>query len=161
MRLSRTIAYAVHATLELARSTPGVPVPCSQIARAGNLPERFLLQILRKMVNHGLLRSTRGVVGGYYLARRPDEITLREIVEAFENPLEPSAVALEALSPSPRAMVLIALRSAAAAACRELDNLTIADLLGTVPMPLVAAIPTVNVTNSLEALRPPSFQVHA
>jgi Rrf2 family protein len=151
MRLSRTIAYAVHATLELAHTPPGMPVPCSQIARSGKMPERFLLQILRKLVNRGILQSTRGVVGGYYLSRPPEEISLREIVESFENPLEPSASALEALSPVPRAKILVALTSASAAACRELDKLSVADLRRGGSMPILPAIPSVNVAATLES----------
>lgn len=51
------------------------------------MPDRFLLQILRNLVAHGLLRSTRGVIGGYALARSPNEISLLDIIEAVEGPV--------------------------------------------------------------------------
>lgn len=51
------------------------------------MPERFLLQILRNLVTHGILHSARGVDGGYRLERRPEEISLLEIVEAVDGPL--------------------------------------------------------------------------
>ncbi len=87
MKLSRTVAYAVRATLQLARSDSTSPVPCSQLASEGKMPERFLLQILRNLVTHGILRSTRGVDGGYSLVRPPHEISLLEVIEAIEGPL--------------------------------------------------------------------------
>jgi Rrf2 family protein len=79
--------YALQATLQLAEAGPGSPVPCSRLAEKGRMPERFLLQILRNLVTHGLLRSTRGVDGGYTLLREPDEISLLDLIEAIDGPL--------------------------------------------------------------------------
>jgi Rrf2 family protein len=87
MRFSRTVSYALHATLQLARSETGVPVPCNRLAATGALPERFLLQILRDLVNYGILRSTRGIEGGYALGRSPAEISLLDVIEAVDGPL--------------------------------------------------------------------------
>lgn len=88
MKLSRTVAYALQATMQLAVSDSDTPVPCSQIASKGDMPERFLLQVLRSLVNHGVLRSTRGVDGGYMLIRSPEEISLLDVIEAIEGPLD-------------------------------------------------------------------------
>jgi Rrf2 family transcriptional regulator, cysteine metabolism repressor len=129
MKVSRTIAYAIHATLQLAGGERDVPIPCSKLASEGQMPERFLLQILRSLVTHGLLRSTRGVDGGYCLARSPEQITLRDIVESFDNPLNPSVPMLEGLSAELRKRVLATLTSASSAAHQELGKLTMADLL--------------------------------
>ena len=93
------------------------------------MPERFLLQILRSLVTHGLLRSTRGVDGGYYLSRPPDQITLRDIVEAFDNPLEPNLPSLDGLPSSVRNRLLETLRGVSGAARKELQKLTVAELL--------------------------------
>jgi Rrf2 family protein len=87
MKLSRTVSYAVQAALQLAEAKSTQPIPCSRLASEGNMPERFLLQILRSLVTHGILRSTRGVDGGYVLTRKPGEISLLEIIEAIEGPL--------------------------------------------------------------------------
>ncbi|MGD9633856.1 MAG: Rrf2 family transcriptional regulator [Pirellulales bacterium] len=129
MKLSRTIAYAIHATLQLAGGERGVPIPCSQLATEGQMPERFLLQILRSLVTRGLLCSTRGVDGGYYLARPADQISLRDIVEAFDNPLAPTIPALDALSPDVRKRIMSSLHAASASAHNELSKLTMADLM--------------------------------
>ncbi|MEX2316671.1 MAG: Rrf2 family transcriptional regulator [Pirellulales bacterium] len=129
MKLSRTITYAIQAMLRLAEAEEGVPIPCSQLARAGQMPERFLLQVLRNLVTHGLLHSTRGVDGGYYLAKRPRQITLCDIVEAFDNPLDSKLPETNGTSPLTRDKVLATLRHASRAARAELKKLTLAQLV--------------------------------
>lgn len=129
MKLSRTIAYAIHATLQLAGGERGVPIPCSQLANSGNMPERFLLQILRSLVTHGLLCSTRGVDGGYYLARPPERISLRDVIEAFDNPLNSSIPTLDGLKPAVCEQIKNTLDNASASAYEQLAKLTMADLM--------------------------------
>jgi Rrf2 family transcriptional regulator, cysteine metabolism repressor len=87
MKLSRTVVYAIQATLQLAEAASDEPVPCSKLAAEGQMPERFLLQILRHLVTHGVLHSTRGVEGGYTLERKPQEISLLDVIEAIDGPL--------------------------------------------------------------------------
>src|SRR5213076_1140230 len=87
MKLSRTVAYALQATLQLAENNSHLPVPSSQLAAQGHMPERFLLQILRHLVTHGILHSTRGVDGGYSLDRKPEDISLLDVIEAIDGPL--------------------------------------------------------------------------
>jgi Rrf2 family protein len=129
MKISRTISYAIQASLYLGRAQAGVPVPCSQLAREEQLPERFLLQILRCLVNHGVLQSTRGVVGGYSLSRPPQQITLLDIMEAFDNPLDPAMPDLDTMPPGVRSSILKTLHDIAHASRLELQKLTVADLL--------------------------------
>jgi Rrf2 family protein len=87
MKLSRTVEYAIQAMVQLAGYSQVAPVPCSRLAADGQMPERFLLQILRTLVTHGMLNSTRGVDGGYSLARPADQISLLEVIEAMDGPL--------------------------------------------------------------------------
>jgi Rrf2 family protein len=129
MKVSYTIAYAIYATLQLARESAGVPVSCSQLSRVGQLPKRFLLQILRKLVTHGVLRSTRGADGGYYLSRPADQITLRDVVEAFDGPSDHELPALPGFSLIARSRVLRALHDMSEAGRKELAKLSLADLL--------------------------------
>ena len=66
MKPPKTAIYAVKAMIYLAerRRTKGRPmIPCHQIAAAGDMPERFLLQILRSLAGAGLLQSSRGIEG--------------------------------------------------------------------------------------------------
>jgi Rrf2 family transcriptional regulator, cysteine metabolism repressor len=129
MKISRTIAYAIQATLDLARRAPGIPVPSSELAREGGMPERFLLHVLRCLVTHGVLCSTRGVDGGYYLSREASSITLRDIVDAFDNANDGTLSPLTQSTSRTDACLLTTLQNAARAARDELQKVTIADLL--------------------------------
>ncbi len=87
MKPSKTLSYAIKALAILAGEDARRPVPCRVLAERGEIPERFLLQILRALVHKGILKSTRGVVGGYSLARPDYEVCLLEIVEAIDGRL--------------------------------------------------------------------------
>ncbi|MBI1247713.1 Rrf2 family transcriptional regulator [bacterium] len=129
MKLSRTVAYALQATMQLAVSESDAPVPCSQIAAKGEMPERFLLQVLRSLVNHGVLRSTRGVDGGYMLIRTPDEISLLDVIEAIEGPLD-SKLPITASPDDPTHQNLQqALKDVTATARTQLESIKIAHLI--------------------------------
>src|SRR5690606_39505810 len=82
MKYSMTIAYAIQATVLVADRRSNSPVSCAQIAQEGEMPERFLLRILRSLVAAKILTSTRGSDGGYTLVRPPAKITLLEIIDA-------------------------------------------------------------------------------
>ena len=99
MKLSRTVVYALHAILQLAQAKGESPVPCSRLAAKGGMPERFLLQVLRSLVTHGILSSTRGVDGGYRLAQSADEISLLDVIEAIDGPLYPLSPDINGLPP--------------------------------------------------------------
>jgi Rrf2 family protein len=135
MKLSRTVAYALQATLQLAQSDSELPVPCSRLAATGKMPERFLLQVLRNLVAHGILASTRGVEGGYMLGRAPEEISLLEVIEAIDGPLTPAMPLGEGLPADSRAKLEEALSEVTAMARRELQTVTLAHLL---PSPFTA-----------------------
>lgn len=142
MQLSRTVEYALHAILQLSRSQSGMPIPNSTLAAVGVMPERFLLQVLRQLVTHGLLHSTRGVDGGYTLARAPSEITLLDVIEAVEGPLvvrPPSPLTL----PEPTwAALRTALDRGVSALRAEYGRLTLARILSDAgPTPAGAQTP--------------------
>jgi len=129
MKLSRTVSYALQATLQLARSESEAPIPCSRLAADGQMPERFLLQILRNLVAHGILESTRGVDGGYSLERAPDDISLLEVIEAVDGPLASTIPANEGLPADSRSKLEEALWEVTEVARAELEAVTLAHLL--------------------------------
>ena len=129
MKLSRTVAYALQATVQLAQSESGSPVPCSHLASEGHMPERFLLQILRNLVNHGILQSTRGVDGGYTLERSPDEISLLDIIEAIEGPLHSNLPLTGGLPAESHEQLRIALQQITETARAQLESIKLANLL--------------------------------
>jgi Rrf2 family protein len=87
--LSRKAKYAIKALLALADSEPGEPVRISDLARAEQIPPKFLELILLGLRNQGILRSRKGKGGGYLLARDPSDIFLGQIVRMFDGPLAP------------------------------------------------------------------------
>jgi Rrf2 family protein len=129
MRVSRTIIYAVYAMLQLAQAPNGAPISRSQLAAVGKLPERFLLEILRSLVAAGLVRSTRGVDGGFSLARPSHEITLGEVFGAFDCPSAPYVPPVEGQCIEVHDQLLATLQSACGAARHELEKLTIDQLV--------------------------------
>lgn len=129
MKLSRTVAYALQATLQLAQTESGVPVPCSRLAAEGKMPERFLLQILRNLVAHGILSSTRGVEGGYTLERSAEEISLLELIEAIDGPMNPTLPVNEGFAAESKMKLETAMNEVTARARRELEAVKLADLL--------------------------------
>lgn len=80
--------YACRALLSLAMHDDGTPTSVRDIADRTALPQPYLEQILLAVKGAGLVRSKRGVGGGYVLARSPSEITLAEIVSAVDGPIE-------------------------------------------------------------------------
>jgi Rrf2 family protein len=86
MRVSAKADYALRAVIELAAAGAG-PTKGERIAQAQEIPLKFLENILGDLRHAGIVRSQRGVEGGYWLARPPDEITLAEVVRAVEGPI--------------------------------------------------------------------------
>lgn len=92
MRVSTRGDYACRALLSLALHDDGdTPTAVRDIAERTGLPQPYLEQILLALKGAGLVRSKRGVGGGYVLARPPKEITLGEIVSAVDGPISVGA----------------------------------------------------------------------
>ncbi len=79
--------YAVRALVELHRRGSAGPVPIAELARRGNIPVQFLEQLFATLRRAGLLRSQRGVKGGYSFARPAAQIAVLEVVELLDGPL--------------------------------------------------------------------------
>ena len=93
------------------------------------MPERFLLQILRNLVTHGILRSTRGVDGGYTLTRSPEDISLLDVIEAIEGPMDAGDPAGDGLPEVSQNRLQHALREITATSRRQLEAIKFSQLL--------------------------------
>jgi len=80
--------YACRALLSLAMHADGTPTSVRDVAERTALPQPYLEQILLALKGAGLVRSKRGVGGGYVLAHAPQDITLAAIVSAVDGPIE-------------------------------------------------------------------------
>jgi Rrf2 family iron-sulfur cluster assembly transcriptional regulator len=87
LRLTSAADYAIRAMIHLACLPDGGVALRSEIAEAQYIPTSFMAKILRSLVRARILRSSRGVNGGFALARPAAEINMLEIVEAIEGPL--------------------------------------------------------------------------
>jgi Rrf2 family cysteine metabolism transcriptional repressor len=79
--------YALAALVELHRFGDRAPVPIGELARRREIPVQFLEQLFATLRRAGVLRSQRGVKGGYLFARSPEEITVLELVELLDGPV--------------------------------------------------------------------------
>jgi len=137
VKISAKAEYAVRAALELAAAHgSGAPLKAEAISRKQEIPAKFLESILLDLRRADLVRSQRGAVGGYWLAKDADEVTIAEVIRAVDGPLayvrgeRPEQVeylaAAEHLSD-----VWVALRASIRAV---LESTTLADVLaGTLP----------------------------
>jgi len=150
MRLSKKGEYAVRALTEFGfelESRPDGVVQISTIAERTNIPKKFLEQILLTMRHGGMLKSKRGVEGGYALAKRTDEITLSEVIRLVDGPLAPipcvSKTAYEPCScPDEKTCGLrVAMQQVRDAVADILDNYTISRLIEEVKVQRASTTP--------------------
>ncbi|GAA0781944.1 RrF2 family transcriptional regulator [Hathewaya limosa] len=87
MKITQEADYGLRVTLYLSKLEYGAKVDAATIAEHENLPRRFLLKLLRKLIAVGIIKSYRGINGGYSLNRPPEEITLKDVIEAIDGPI--------------------------------------------------------------------------
>ncbi len=87
MNWAKSTRYALYAAMEMALAWDAErPVRAGEVARRYRIPENALAKVLQQLVRAGLAIGTRGVGGGYRLARDPGEITVLDVIEVFEPP---------------------------------------------------------------------------
>ncbi len=133
MKVSKKGEYGVRALCHLAERHGEGVVQIREIARLESIPWKFLEGILLQLKSAGIVRSRRGIDGGYALARPPNEIAMGEVIRLLDGPLAPMGSAAELrelMQRSPRHAgfyeVLMDVRNAAAAI---LDRTTLQDVV--------------------------------
>lgn len=91
MKISKKAEYALRAVLGMARAGAGVSMQINELSRREKIPLKFLEQILLLLKRGGILRSKRGVGGGYQLERSAEKISLGEIIELTDGPFLPDS----------------------------------------------------------------------
>lgn len=89
MKLSKKAEYAMRALLAMSRAAEGTNFSIHDISTRERIPLKFLEQILLALKNGGLLRSKRGVGGGYQLQKSAPRISLGEIITIIDGPFQP------------------------------------------------------------------------
>ena len=142
MRLSDGIEWAVHCCSVLAFLPAGETLPAARLAEFHGVPGPYLAKHLQALTRAGITRSSPGPRGGFRLARRPDEITVLDIVLAIEGD-DPAFTCTEIRRNGPQAKppvdyerlgpcgIATAMWRAEDAWRRELAGVSIADLTQT------------------------------
>jgi len=88
MQITRQADYAVRAVLYLSRKGNTQRSATSTVAQEQHIPPSFLAKIISQLSIAGLLHTSRGARGGVTLAREPRDITLLEVIEAIDGPIQ-------------------------------------------------------------------------
>lgn len=87
--LTKKGKYGLKAAVFLARRPAGGTVQVAEIAETNNIPKKFLDVILNDLRNAGFLASRKGKLGGYRLAKPPEDIVVGEMIRTLDGPLAP------------------------------------------------------------------------
>ena len=88
MRLTTMSRYATSAVFDIAYNSVGFPIQVRDISNRQGIPLKFLELIFHKLKKGNIVESVKGPYGGYLLARDPDKITVRDIIEALKEPID-------------------------------------------------------------------------
>ena len=102
MKISTRGRYALRLMVDIALSEGDSPVRIKDIARRQELSEKYLEQIVSVLNKAGLVQSSRGPLGGYRLARAPEDYTAGEIVSSIEGAFAPVACLATETNECPR-----------------------------------------------------------
>jgi Rrf2 family transcriptional regulator, iron-sulfur cluster assembly transcription factor len=85
MKISTQIRYGVIALCEMAYGTGTEPVQINVICKKEGLPRHYMEQILHKLLKAGIVKSKRGPFGGYYLAAKPQDVRVGDVIRAIDG----------------------------------------------------------------------------
>lgn len=94
MQITRETDYAIRCVYYLSGKKGGVTM-VDEISKEMNIPKSFLAKILQRLGKVSLVKSFRGVKGGFILARAPKEISLLEVIEAVQGPVAMNICAID------------------------------------------------------------------
>ena len=133
--LSNKSKYALKALLVLAREAGRGPVLVADLAAREGLPRKFLETILLDLKRHRVVESRKGPGGGYFLRRKPSDVTFGEVIRALDGPLAAvSCVSETAYMPCEECLdeatcgVRLAMKKVRDATAEILDHTTLADV---------------------------------
>ncbi len=105
-RLTKKMIYALEAVVDVAYNGRTGPVQSRDITRRQNIPQRYLEQVMQRLVRAGILKGVRGPKGGYNLARERRRISVGEIAQVV-NKMDINKDKRDALSQSPMGVKVI------------------------------------------------------
>lgn len=130
MKLATQVRYGTRMLLDLAMHQSKGMVQMSNIASRQNISLKYLEQLIIPIKNAGFVTSTRGARGGYRLSKRPDQITLAQIIRVFEKEYAPKEAPDDTSNYSEHqdSLIIEAWDEAIEAFYSRLGKITLADL---------------------------------
>ena len=131
MKLSTRSRYGTRIVLELALRQNDGPIRVGEISNSQQISVKYLEQLIRPLKQAEIITSVRGAKGGHLLTKKPNEITLGQIVRLFEGQSD-LVECIRTPENCPMAVdcrVRLAWKEATQALYRSLDSITIADLM--------------------------------
>ncbi len=89
MQFTKAEEYGLIGAIYLARQPRGAVVSLGEIARAEKIPDKFLAKIFQSLSKSGIVKSHRGVRGGFSLAKTPGKISMAEVVKSVQGTSDP------------------------------------------------------------------------
>lgn len=86
MQFTKAEEYGLLGVIYLAEKDKTAVTPLSEISEAKKIPEKFLAKIFQSLSRTGIVRSHRGVRGGFTLGKDPESITVKDVVESIQGP---------------------------------------------------------------------------
>ena len=123
--MTNTVGYAIATMVHIAAHRGGGPLSSRAIAAAIDASPKYLLHVLSQLVSADLVHGTRGVSGGYELAKPASKISVIEIVEAISGPLDQTDLSLNGLTPMSRKFLIGALADITEGARQRLRAITL------------------------------------
>jgi len=135
MKLSARSRYATRILIDLALHESNAPIRTTTISERTGISVQFIEQILKPLKQAALVSSKRGAMGGYFLNRRPEEISLGEIIRVMEGPLclTDCCEDAELCNRSESCMTRSAWQKVSAVMAGALDALKLSDVISGVP----------------------------
>jgi len=87
MNINQESDYALRLVLMLSKEGLDNKLDAKFLSEKTNIPLRFLLKLTRKLIQAGIVKSFRGINGGYAITKEPKDITLKDVVEAIQGPI--------------------------------------------------------------------------
>lgn len=130
INLTRKMLYALEAVVDIAYNTTADPAPAREITKRQGIPQRYLEQVMQKLVRAGILKGVRGPRGGYRLTRERQRITVGEIVRVVYSTERTThnLLQMEAGSDLAEKVIRPLWKNVREIFMREMDTITIEDL---------------------------------
>lgn len=130
LRISRKGDYALLLLTCLAQTGTEKVMSLRVVARDKNMPYKYLSQIAPQLVEAGILGSKEGMGGGYFLVKKPADISVGQVLELMEGPVTPVACMREGCFCEPECTQKVVMKKMATSLIKTLERYTLEDLVG-------------------------------